>query len=170
MLTRDQASKGMVVRFGRPNGMKARGEITYVGKRVASVKLLEKYGNGKGCMPGSKWKVPYDLMELISTTNDGSIVADQVQPVPAIKKTPIPNTQDNMVFMRLISQCYGQLSPENLTCDGELPRHLVNQRRAELQRKLRAAFAIIGREVGESEVYEWLEEKRKESAEPLKVF
>ena len=31
---------------------------------------------------------------------------------------------------------YNQLSPENLSCDGELPRHQVERRYAELQAEL----------------------------------
>lgn len=52
-----------------------------------------------------------------------------------------------------ISGVYSSLSPENLTCDGKLPRAQVESRRAQLYRALKALFIEAGREVTESEAY-----------------
>ncbi len=45
------------------------------------------------------------------------------------------------------------LSPENLTCDGELPRAEVNRRHASLMRQWAALEARAGRKVTEGEVW-----------------
>ena len=54
----------------------------------------------------------------------------------------------------------GQLSPENLTCDGELPRSQVNAK----LKKLKAQWAALEKEVGfsvdEGEVWNWIDEIR----------
>lgn len=48
---------------------------------------------------------------------------------------------------------YSSLSPENLTCDGELSRSAVASRRAMLNRALRALEAERGRKISEREAY-----------------
>lgn len=48
---------------------------------------------------------------------------------------------------------YSQLSPENLTCDGELPLHKINLRRRDLNKALAALKVAFGRELSESEAY-----------------
>jgi hypothetical protein len=63
--------------------------------------------------------------------------------------------------MEAILACYCDLSPENLTCDGELPRGQALQRGRDLTRKLQHLFKALGRPVSESVAYQWGEEKRK---------
>lgn len=46
-----------------------------------------------------------------------------------------------------------QLSPENLTCDGELPRAQVRRRYATLMAQWRALERTVGRSVSESEAW-----------------
>lgn len=53
-----------------------------------------------------------------------------------------------------IRDIYNQLSPENLTCDGELSPKAVRRRYALLKRELQTLFKVLGREVSESEAYE----------------
>lgn len=54
----------------------------------------------------------------------------------------------------------GELSPENLTCDGELPRSKVEAKR----RQILAEWAILerrlGRQVTEDEVWSWYQQNR----------
>jgi len=56
-------------------------------------------------------------------------------------------------IMEDIRDAYCRLSPENLTCDGELPQREVAKRARELQKRLSGLFRELGREVGESEAY-----------------
>jgi len=48
-----------------------------------------------------------------------------------------------------------RLSPEWLTCDGELSRREIKRRRARLQRQWRALERQAGRTVTEDEVWAW---------------
>lgn len=57
-------------------------------------------------------------------------------------------------FIRLVSA----LSPENLTCDGELPRHQVREREVRLRNQLEVLEREVGRKVSEHEVEDWLRE------------
>ena len=52
-----------------------------------------------------------------------------------------------------ISMVYDRLSPENLTCDGELSRAEVRRRSVALNKKLKQLFKEIGRVVTEEETY-----------------
>jgi hypothetical protein len=52
-----------------------------------------------------------------------------------------------------IADTYADLSPENLTCDGELPAAKVRQRKAALDKKLQDLFKELGREISEIEAY-----------------
>ena len=63
-MLREQAKNGMVVRFGRPNGKKTLAKIKgCTGPCAASLVLLEQRGAGKGCEPGSKWRVGWSMIE-----------------------------------------------------------------------------------------------------------
>ncbi|HUW46128.1 MAG TPA: hypothetical protein VMW50_10095 [Dehalococcoidia bacterium] len=45
------------------------------------------------------------------------------------------------------------LSPENLTCDGELPKHVVQAKYADLMRQWKKLEKQVGRKVSEEEAY-----------------
>ena len=53
-----------------------------------------------------------------------------------------------------------QLSPENISCDGELSRTEVNRRYSQLMRKWRALERLIGRKVepDSDETFSWMKE------------
>ena len=57
-------------------------------------------------------------------------------------------------IMNDIVDTYCALSPENLTCDGELPIKEVNKKHAALQTKLRKLFKELGREVSEMAAFD----------------
>lgn len=56
--------------------------------------------------------------------------------------------------LREVRNLYCQLSPENLTCDGELPAHIVRKRAQQIQARLRVCFQELGREVSEDEAFQ----------------
>lgn len=62
------------------------------------------------------------------------------------------------------SAIYNQLSPENLTCDGELSRTRANARRRMLNFALAYVFKVAGRVITEDEAFEYdmkrIEEQR----------
>lgn len=106
------------------------------------------------------WGVPYSMLEPVGQEAVGS-----TRPVGEAEKPILYSVfQDaaDQHILQAILCCYTQLSPENLSCDGELPVSQVRQRRAALERKLRGLFQAYGREVSETAVYRWDEERRKE--------
>lgn len=50
------------------------------------------------------------------------------------------------------------LSPENLSCDGELSYRQVREREASLRSQWETLEIEVGRSVSEDEVYDWLRE------------
>ncbi len=62
-MIREQARTGMKVVFGRSNGEKTLGKIIDINPKKALVETLENRGRGKGSPIGSKWRVPYEMME-----------------------------------------------------------------------------------------------------------
>lgn len=55
-----------------------------------------------------------------------------------------------------ISNVWGDLSPENLSCDGELPMAEQRRRASRLNKQLRELFRELGRQVDELQAYEYL--------------
>jgi hypothetical protein len=58
-------------------------------------------------------------------------------------------------LMNKINQVYCNLSPENLTCDGELCRSQVIARKKAYEKELKLLFKQLGREVSEEESWNW---------------
>lgn len=58
-------------------------------------------------------------------------------------------------IMEQIVEVYGSLSPENLSCDGELPQYAVRQKYATLTKELRNLCKELGREVSEEDAWAW---------------
>jgi hypothetical protein len=56
---------------------------------------------------------------------------------------------------REFSRLAGELSPENLHCDGELPLHLVRQKKRKLDAEWVKLEQQVGRKVTEDEVFNW---------------
>lgn len=136
---------GMRVLFGRGNGEQTEGEIVKVNGVKCKVKQMEARGTMKSYPVGTVWTVPASLMTPVGGTK---VSAPVVAPtVPAKPKRPDAD------IMRDIQGCYAQLSPENLTCDGECSRHETTRRAAAIHARLRELFAEIGRKVTEDEAY-----------------
>ena len=60
-------------------------------------------------------------------------------------------------LMQKIADVYGNLSPENLTCDGECSAAEVRIRRSRFNRELKDLFKRLGRKVSESEAYNYVD-------------
>jgi hypothetical protein len=153
-MLRENARIGMKVYFGRTNGEKTLGEIVKLNGAKAKVKTLEDRGHSERHFVGQEWGVPYSMMESADITN---IVAP-VRREP-LKYNPFDHT--NNAILEALLGVYSGLSPENLTGDGELPRTVVRQRHAELSRQLKGLKIAFGREVDESEVYDWHRSKQE---------
>jgi len=175
-MLREDCRVGMVVEFGRENGEWTKGEIVKMNPMKAKVKTLEQRGNGRGSQVGTEWGVPYSMMRPLIGTQE---VLDFLKSAPQIPcpygedhpsgdchhlktDTPIPYNrfQDHaeQCILEAIVATYSQLSPENLTCDGELPRHVVMANYSKLNARLQSLFKAYGRSVSESVAYKWMED------------
>lgn len=87
---------------------------------------------------GKGWRVAPSLLSILTLENKPPVLS--------------PKRSEKEILKDLLG-VFCSLSPENLTCDGELPRSEVNRRSAKLNAEKRKLFAELGREVDESEVY-----------------
>jgi hypothetical protein len=162
-MLKENCRVGMQVEFGRENGEKTLGRVVKMNPTKAKVEILEQRGRGRGSEVGSVWGVPYALMEPA-----GEATGSQAVVRPAVNQAdePIPYSvfQDaaDQHILQAILCCYTKLSPENLSCDGELPVSQIRQRRAALERKLKGLFQAYGREVSEYAVSRWDEQRRQQ--------
>ena len=99
---------------------------------------------GDTTLQGVVTKLGQGAYEVYGNGRTQVLQHDKVKPVAK---------RDFATVKDVIGGVYGSLSPENLTCDGELPRAQVESRRAQLHRALKALFIEAGREVTESEAF-----------------
>lgn len=138
--------------FGRQNGEKTIATITKINKS----KLKVRQDEARGIHPvGTIWTVPPNLC----TTLDGNPIENK----PLISKPKATDMPDEWWIhlheheIEILASIYSQLSPENLSCDGEASRSYVRQREILLNKKLQAAYVLLERELDESTVYKCLE-------------
>lgn len=153
---------GMQVYFGRENGQKTLGKIIKLNPTKAKVETLEARGIDGRSKPGSVWSVPYVILKPA----DPSVIQDRLKPI-SIQSNPLTfNFFDhiNNLILEAIVACYNQLSPENLTADGERPMAQVRMASVRLERQLRALIAAYNGPVAsltEEVVYAWYDSRRK---------
>lgn len=132
------------VMFGRPNGEQTEGTVIKVNPSKLKIRQDETRGSLRVRPEGTIWSVPPSLCRLVGTSAPVATPA-----APAAPKAKRPDA----AIMQDILGVYCSLSPENLSCDGELSRTETARRGAALRAKLRTLFAEIGRTVTESEAY-----------------
>ena len=137
---------GMPVLFGRPNGEKTMGEVVKINAASVKVKQTEPR-NGRPS--GTIWRVAPSLVFPLS---EGSVLTAPAK-VAASPVAPPTTPRPEADILRDIQRVYNSMSPENLSCDGELSRTEVRIRFRHLDRKLKALFIEIGREVHEEEAF-----------------
>jgi len=148
---------GDKVRFGRDNGEKTLGEVVKVNRSTVMVKQLESRGTMKAHPAGTVWRVRPSLC----TPADGTMApevqarlkAGQDRDFAFLRGAPARSARPEKDVMADILGAYCELSPENLTCDGELSGAQVRRRAAALRARLQLLFREIGREVPEEEAY-----------------
>lgn len=143
---------GMEVLFGRGNGEYTRGIVEKMNRVKAKVRTNENRGS---TVAGTVWSVPYALMNPSSGGVPQNVQPTQPEP---IKYNPFQDPVE-IKILEAINIVYNRLSPENLSCDGELPISVINKNRAKLNRQLRGLFQVLGREVDEMVAYNWSREK-----------
>jgi len=131
--------KGDKVYFGRNHGERTLGEVVKVNSKSVQVRTLESRGTMKGFPVGTVFRVAPSLCH----SADGSVEA----PVA-------PSVAARAELMSQIQATYARLSPENLSCDGELQGAARARKKVALQAHLKTLFRQIGRVVHEEETYE----------------
>jgi ribosomal protein L35AE/L33A len=74
---------------------------------------------------------------------------------PTAPAPTAPASRPEYEVMKDIHRAYGNLSPENLSCDGELTQRQVATRRAAINRRLADLQAELGRRVSEDQAWAW---------------
>ena len=152
------AHKGMKVYFGRSHGEKTLGEIVKCNEKKAKVKILEERGGGRGSEVGAVWNVPYSMMEPANTQD-----ITQVYTLPKLDYNMFGSQVENLI-LEAIYAAHCDLTPENLSHDGELSATRINEKRATLLRQLKGLQAALGREVTEAQIDEWHNDKLQKLA------
>jgi hypothetical protein len=134
------------VLFGRAHGERTLGEVVKINRSRMRVKQLDARGTYKTHPIGTVWVVPMALCDHA----DGRTAPTEAA-LPA-------RTED--AIMEDILRTYVHLSPENLSCDGELSRAECYRRGIALNARLRGFFKEIGRTVSEDEAYRYCDHKR----------
>lgn len=126
--------------FTGKDGRSVTGTVTRVNEKTVT---LER------CDDGSRgYRVPPAMLRA-ATAETATTTAPAVAPRRA---------ED--AVMRDIHNAYSDLSPENLTCDGELTRAQAATRRAAVNRRLADLQAELGRRVSEDEAWAWYMNRR----------
>ena len=121
--------------FTAKTGRVVTGTVTRVNTKTVT---LER------CDDGSRgWRVSPSMLRAAAT---------EVAPSAPAPATP-RRAED--VIMKDIVNAYGDLSPENLTCDGELTRAQAAARRTAVHRRLADLQKELGRRVSEDEAWAW---------------
>lgn len=146
--------------FGRLHGEKTLGTILKVNINKCKVRQDDIRGSNRPI--GTIWNVPCEMIYARDASGDAAVPP----PAPVVKK-PITDfwIMDNRHELHILNGIYGHLSPENLCADGERPMWQVRQLKAELDKKLRACFVLLEREIDEMECYSCMERMKKLEAE-----
>ena len=150
---------GQQVLFGQPNGSKTKGEILKINRVAVKIKQLEER-NSKPI--GTIWRVPMSLIYELDSPNQ-PIVPRQTLP-PHMVHTDEPSNEMPSKFwimqhyheIHLLNAVYADLSPENLSCDGELGITEVRAKRARLNARMNLITNLMGRTMAEEIAWECL--------------
>lgn len=162
MIARENCKINMTVLFGRPNGEKTRGIIKRLNQRTCAVETTEARGTQKTVSAGKIWKVPYELLYSVNGDSDPKICKPIPEPSLDLRKYYDPIDKG---IIELIVNCYVALSPENLTCDGELPAAQVRARSTFLRKKLEGLFIALGQRITEDQALDYVLNNKRLFAE-----
>lgn len=160
-MNREECKVGMTVIFGRGHGEQTRGIVVKMNEKKAKVQTVEARGKNGRSAAGTVWGVPYSMMKPADAAASEPLVLPPPAaprfggPVePPILFNPWGDAAEEYILLA-ICRTYASLSPENLTCDGELPRDAVAARAAHYRRRLDSLFAALGQRVTEQAADRW---------------
>ena len=124
------------------------GEVTTLHLKVGQTVEFQGFSwraRGEGSVVGVVTQVGATAYEVYAESGAQQVAPDKLSQVAC---------RSEALIMRELSGVYASLSPENLTCDGELSRTQVARKSAVLRRALRALQSEAGRVISEGEVYQ----------------
>lgn len=130
---------GQQVFFGRSNGERTLGTVLKINTGSVKVRQDESRGTMKAHPVGTVWRVAPSLITPIT----GSPITKSAQ------------KRDEAVILRDLRNAYGSLSPECLTCDGEVRGVAVTRRRDAINARIRTLTAELGRPLTTAERYDF---------------
>jgi len=155
-MERHEVKVGMLCSFGRNEWDQTPCRVVKLNAVRCKVVTTEQRGKH---LAGTIWNVDYNILNKLDANGK------PILPAPKVKEPLTYNIfmprEDNLI-MEAIFQIYCNLSPENLTCDGELPMSRVRQKASELHRKLKYLTAALGQEVSEEDAYAWMTSKEED--------
>jgi hypothetical protein len=77
-------------------------------------------------------------------------------------------SRTELEIVRELDRVYNDLSPENLTCDGELGLRATRSKQAILERKLKALLQELGRPMSEEQAYAYMRANARQQKPKLK--
>ena len=119
-------------------------------KSLAGVPKTFAFRNHTYTVTGTKPGRSFDW--VLASREDGRVFKFRPTDIEHLTGTSKPKRPDQEIINDLQDvEC--QLSPENLTCDGELARSHVERRRRELTAKRQALVIELGREPTAAELF-----------------
>jgi len=154
------------VTFADTKGTTLEGTIHKLNPKKAHVKITK--GNHRFTV-GMVICVPYGLLGA-GDYGQGT-VAPRV-PVQAAPPVPFEPTEwwvrDNAHELMILDGLFGELSPENLCCDGEASHSYIMQKRRDIERRMQAVFVLLGTQIDETTHYDIMDKYRKTIVDSLK--
>jgi hypothetical protein len=148
------------VTFPDTKGTMLEGIVHKLNPKKAHVKITK--GNHRFTV-GMVICVPY---RLLGVGDYGQGIATPYVPAQATPSVPFTPSAfwvtEHAMELMMLDNIFGQLSPENLCGDGEIPRWRVEEKRKQLHRELNAIYVLLGREIDETQHYEIMDKFRAE--------
>lgn len=152
----EEAKKDMIVVAGRPNGEKTLCKIVKPNFKSAKLVTLEARGRYPA---GGIFNTAYSLIRP-ATAQEMNKIPTIVSPVrakiPAHNPVSLVQSAADHNILMAIEQTYAALSPENVSCDGEITGGRLRERYHKLTTRLESLFVALGRRVTEQEAYDYI--------------
>lgn len=109
---------------------------------------------------GNQYKIGIDAYRAAAKIPEGlpEFFVQEQKVATIFKKTFEAPSVDN--YMKWAVTIYGHMSPENLTCDGELPRNQAVRKLKGLREALAYLERIAGKTISEDDANKWYDDNK----------
>ena len=141
--------------------------------------LITVTGGNTRFKVGGKVKCPFSIITVPFKCGDRGVELTNYvasgnggQPMPPVDKPPVVVDkwwiQANANLLVLLGGVFNDLSPENLSCDGEASRASINHRLRIINMRRHAINTLIGRNIDEIEYHDLMAKWYQEVSDALK--